>query len=108
MIIIYSIIAILATASFSKLLHFSIQQDQILGGWQNVLSAMDRRGSLWVKPLGYCEICFAHLLGQISSVLFMAILCFINPIGLYFILLYVCYVPICSIVNLYFITKLFQ
>lgn len=105
-IIVYSIIGIIATASFTKLLYFSIQDEQIFGAWQKVLLRLDRKGSKLVKPLGWCETCFCLWLAMLSwGVFFLS-----TPLHLggWWVLHYLIYTSITSNVSLYFLTKLFK
>ena len=108
----YTILAFLAIAAMAKLLHFSIQRGQWLGGWQNVLRRIaESKNPSWSKPLGYCEVCFAHMLAFIG---FFVYLGFVSWVGVWpfsfwqSAVWYLVFVPISSMLNLYFITKLFD
>lgn len=69
-------IAFLAgTAGLVFVALFTVQEGQIFGAWQNVLSRLrnSRKASLRfiAKPLGDCEMCFAHLFAMLSFVCFV-------------------------------------
>lgn len=106
-LIVYSFIAMVATASWGKLLFFSIQRDQIFGGWQKVLKRLDEAGNPLNKPLGNCEMCSCFWLALISWLLFF----FITDIHLpwyWWVMHYIIYGSIGAMMNLYFLVKLFR
>lgn len=105
--IIESIIAILATASFSKFLHFAIQPTQIFEGWQKVLKRMDENGNTLAKPLGLCEMCWCFWWGVVSWILFFAVSGIEASVGQW-ILHYFLYAFTCGMMNLYFLVRLFK
>lgn len=101
---IYTLVFLLGTACFAKLLNFSIQKGQWLGKWTDILVRMDENGhSALAKPLGLCAMCFSHLLAFLSFgayVLFIINYCH-WPYGLFgSIVWYLFYVPVCTVLNL--------
>lgn len=106
----YTILAWLAIASLTKVLHFSIQPGQWLDSWQKVLHKIDlSKYSSLSKPLGYCEMCFAHLLAFIGFIVYTAFVSSLNAWVLNWwqsIIWYMVFVPISTILNVYFIKKL--
>lgn len=77
-----AIVAILATACVAKVAYMTTQPGMIFGGWQHVLNRMNDANSRvanWLyRPLGGCELCFAHAWGVLS---FIGFVCFINYIA---------------------------
>lgn len=122
--LLYTLVAWLATASLTKVLHISIQHDQWLDNlldWQNRLFQWDMHGRTFLaKAGGLCEICFAHALAFIS---YWVYLIFMNTVaGLWLtdsidniilsffanVVWYLVYVSISTNLSLYFLVKLFQ
>lgn len=105
MIILYAIIAIVAIACFTKMLHFSIQPKQWLGAWDDVLHKWDRTGHQGLaKMFGYCEMCFSHLLAFIGYVLFVVSMVVMNQwdFGWFLsIVSYFVFIPISTMANLF-------
>lgn len=111
------------TAAFIMIAFFLIQEGQLLGGWQHVLSRLRNSRSTFkraiAKPLGDCEMCFAHALAFLS---FWAYLFFAKQVigfwisdlvtTLFFgavvnVIWYMIYVPVATILSLLTITKIF-
>lgn len=105
-LILHSIIGIIATACFGKLLFYSIQDGQIFGKWQRVLEYLDKSGYSIVKPLGYCEMCFSFWLAVLSWCVFFIVVP--HSLGWYWLLHYCIYVSMSANMTLYFLTKLFR
>lgn len=122
--LLFSVVALIANASLSKILYISIQSGQWLDslfGWQNKLQKWDLAGHQFLaKAGGLCELCFSHLITFIS---FWCYVLFMNqivgywittpvdgwlPIVLFNIMWYLAYVSIGTNLSLYFINKLFQ
>lgn len=117
--LIYTILWMLGAGSFAKILHVSIQDGEWLGGWKKVLRKID--ASKWgalSKPLGLCEICFAHMIAFLS---FWCYVLFMSGLGLWAIhsdvmvmniflhlVWYIIYISITTQLGLYFIVKLFK
>lgn len=112
------------TAAFIMIAFFLIQEGQLLGGWQHVLSRLRNSRSAFkrelAKPLGDCEMCFAHALAAIS---FCAYLFFAKEVVGFWIsdlvttaffkvvttmIWYMIYVPVATILSLLTITKIFR
>lgn len=117
--LLHTILWIIGVASFTKILHISIQDGQWLGSWQRVLRKIDNSewGAL-SKPLGNCELCFSHLITFLS---FWCYLIFMSDLGLWAIhsdgflmnaflnlMWYIIYISIGTQLGLYFIVKLFK
>lgn len=123
-ILLYTVLAIVANACITKILHISTQPGQWLDTllhWQKRLQQWDIQGKIFrSKAGGYCELCFSHLLafaGYWVYVFFMnaAVGMWIAHVSdgwLLFITInlvwYLVYVSISTNLGLYFITKLFQ
>lgn len=106
--IIYSLIACLATASFAKALHFSMQQGQWLEKWQGVLYWLETNGYENVaKPLGRCDMCFGYWIATLSWIGFFAVSGYHMSGGMW-VAHWFCYVHIGAMLNLFFITRLFK
>lgn len=106
---ILNLFAFTAVASLLKLLWVATQQGQIFGKWQDLLHKMDVKGSPWYKFLGGCEFCTAHFFAFVSYPVFAAFSYYTGlfpfaPIHL--LTWYLIYVPITSITNYLFLTKL--
>lgn len=109
---------LIGTASLGFILFMSIQQGQwldLIFSWQKKLREWDisgtTKGMILSKILGYCELCFSHLMAFIGFWVTLALIITIFdvniPIWIYFIW-YVVQVSISTNLNLYFITKLFK
>lgn len=113
--LLYTLLAIIANACLAKLLFFSIQDGQWLDNllnWQYRLRKWAEKGRWFVKPLGYCEMCFAHfisLLGFVVYCVFMSVAhLWTLPHWSLDITWYFAYVGISTNLSLYFIVKLFK
>lgn len=71
-----AMIFIAATTCVAKVIYMATQPGMIFGGWQHVLNRLNdsnsRLANALFKPLGGCELCFAHAFGVISFGLFLA------------------------------------
>lgn len=112
--LLYTIISLLANASMAHMLYISIQDGQWLDKlfkWQYRLRKWNEAGKWYVKPLGYCELCFCHMAGFIGFwfyCLFMICADMFPFSGWMWALWYMIYVPLASALSLYFITKLYN
>lgn len=110
-VLLYTVFALIANACFVLIMYISIQPTQWLGAWDKVLSNMDKKGIVWVKPLGYCELCFSHMM---TFFLFWVYAFFMTDNGLWHfgvissIIWFLVYDVIGTILSLYFVTKLFK
>ncbi|WP_312208275.1 hypothetical protein [Empedobacter sp.] len=109
---------LLGVASFSFILFMSIQKGQwldLLFNWQDKLRKWDvsgtKKGLFLSKIFGFCELCFSHL---VSFVAFWFLLVGVSmqydlhfPIFIY-VIWYFIQVPLQTVFNLFFITKLFK
>jgi len=121
--ILYTVVALVANASFVKILHISIQPGQwidSLFNYQKRLQKWDLTGNIFLSKVGgNCEVCFSHaftFVGYWMYLLFMngvVDLWITDAVNNWFwvvfgnVLLYLLYVSVGSMLALYFITKLF-
>lgn len=98
--LLYAILIMIGAACFNNLVWISIQADQLFGAWQNVLRKWDMDGNtVPFKMLGGCETCTFHLLSLVEFILCACLLP--SPVyGWYWILAYLVFVPITSILSL--------
>lgn len=98
------------TACFFFVSFFTIQEGQIFGKWQQVLSRLrnSRKAAMraLAKPLGDCELCTAHLTAMVS---FIVLLLFTGaPFAWYIgIVIYFLYVPAVTVLSMVLL-KFFQ
>jgi len=85
MMILLIIAFLIGTATFTKIFHFSIQQDQWLDklfNWQDRLEAVGHKTGFWnelmYKAGGKCSYCFSHAVAFLSFALF----CVVSYVGL--------------------------
>lgn len=125
-ILFYTFLFWFSGGCFAKILFLSIQRGQWLDkllGWQNKLRNWDisgtQRGVFFSKIGGYCELCFSHAIAFLN---FWAYLWFLvikshfityNVTGVIStifltILWYLIFVSSATIINLWFIVKLFN
>lgn len=78
--ILITIAFLIGTATFAKIFHFSIQQDQWLDqlfNWQNRLEAVGHKqgfgNEFLYKALGACSYCFSHLIAFLSFWIFVCV-----------------------------------
>lgn len=111
----YTIMAIIANACMAKILHVSIQPGQWLDNllhWQQRLREWDINGNvILAKALGYCELCFSHLVSVTGFMIYLSFM-LLNDLwvlGMYSSMIwYLLYVAVTTNVSLYFIVKLFE
>jgi hypothetical protein len=113
--LLYTLLALVANACVAKIIFFSIQDGQWLDklfNWQYRLRKWAEGNKWWVKPLGYCEMCFAHLMAVLGFVLYSVFMSAAHLWVLHHWLLgviwYLVYVGIATNLSLYFIVKLFK
>jgi len=95
------VLYVIGSACLCFVLHAAIQEGQILGAWQKVLTKLYAKHDNWEKFLGGCYMCFSH---------FIAILTFI-PYAIFnlsgwWLFLYLLYVPTVIVCSLYIKKKL--
>ena len=78
---ILTLFALIGTASFAKVIYFSIQQGQWIDsifGWQKMLERVSFKSGAWnsilYKALGGCEFCFSHFISLLCFVFYVVIL----------------------------------
>ena len=117
-LIIFLFTMLIGIGSLSLILFVSIQSEQwldLLFKWQNKLRNWDTsgtiKGMILSKILGYCELCFSHLIAFLGFwiTLIMTLNLFdLNIDWWIYIFWYIIQVSISTNINLYFITKLFK
>lgn len=118
MFIVTTIFFITGNAALAFLLFMSIQKDQLFDkifGWQRMIRNFDIKGTaagtLLHHILGGCELCFAHFVSFIGFWFYLILVHLLHSGFEYWIIWviwYFLYVPITTILSLYFIKKLFQ
>lgn len=92
-----TIIALIVTAGWFRLIWQAIQHGQLLGKWQDVLERNDKKGRKWVKAFGYCEFCTAHTFAYIG---FIGLAIYASGLAWYeWILLYIVFTPVSAWLN---------
>ena len=99
----------------AKIVFFSIQDDQWLDelfNWQYRLRKWSEQNKWWVKPLGYCEMCFSHLMAVVGFIVYCLFMTQANLWSIdhwvLYMVWYLVYVSISTNLSLYFIVKLFK
>lgn len=109
----YTAIILLATSSWLKIMHIATQSGMIFGKWQNVLNKFDEKGfTVLYKWLGGCEICTSAFFSFLSIGIYMAFMyefkSWIVTGWVWNILWLTMYWSIGTVLNLYFMVKLFD
>lgn len=84
MFLVYYLLFLIGTPCLYNFLWKAIQQDQMLGKWQDVLAWLYEQGYKNLeKFLGGCELCFSHFVSWLSLAIFCGLLYRIWPFAWY-------------------------
>lgn len=122
-LIMLTVVVLLINGCFAKVMHLSIQPGQWIDklfNWQDKLNQWGTKEGFWNeyrhKSWGGCEICFSRFMGFIGFWVYLILLLILN-IGftgswwiqsIMYILFFISYTSVSTVINLFIITKLFE